>query len=165
MSEVNTSQYNNKTQNTFKNLLFTLLAAFFILMISTQYHLSYAQDDVITVYKSPTCGCCKKWVSHLEDNGFKVKAINSSNMTKIKDEKGVPVNVRSCHTASTSDYVIEGHVPAADIKKLLAEKRPVAGLAVPGMPMGSPGMEGKRSDHYAVYEFNKKGHNRVVSTY
>ena len=143
----------------------SFFVAFFILMISTQLHLTYASDDVITVYKSASCGCCKKWVSHLEENGFKVKSVNSNNMTKIKDDNGVPNAARSCHTATMGNYVIEGHVPAADIKKLLAEKRTVAGLAVPGMPMGSPGMEGARKDNYSVYEFDKKGRARVVTKY
>ncbi|MFK5986744.1 MAG: DUF411 domain-containing protein [Pseudomonadota bacterium] len=151
----------------------SFFTAFFILMISTQLHLTYASDDVldnvldnvVTVYKSASCGCCKKWVSHLEANGFKVKSVNSNNMTKIKDENGVPKGARSCHTATVGGYVIEGHVPAADIKKLLAEKRAVAGLAVPGMPMGSPGMEGARKDNYNVYEFDKKGRARVVANY
>jgi len=134
-------------------------------MISTQLHLTYASDDVITVYKSPTCGCCSKWISHLEENGFKVKAINSKNMSKIKDKHNVPVAARSCHTAIIGDYVIEGHVPAADIKQLIAEKRSVAGLAVPGMPMGSPGMEGPRKDKYNVYEFEKNGHTKIVTKY
>ncbi len=122
-------------------------------------------SEVITVYKSPTCGCCKKWITHLEDNGFKVKAIDSNDMASIKDQQGVPMGARSCHTAVVNDYVIEGHVPAQDIKNLLKEKRAVAGLAVPGMPMGSPGMEGSRVDKYMVYEFDKTGHAKIVSKY
>ncbi len=122
-------------------------------------------NEVITVYKSPTCGCCKKWITHLEDNGFKVKAIDSNDMASIKDQQGVPMGARSCHTAVINNYVIEGHVPAQDIKNLLKEKRTVAGLAVPGMPMGSPGMEGSRVDNYMVYEFDKTGHAKIVSKY
>jgi len=154
-----------------------LFIAFVLLMISTQLHLSYASDEildnvpvnvpvnVVTVYKSPTCGCCTKWISHLEENGFKVKAINSNNMSKIKDKNGVPVSARSCHTAIIGGYFIEGHVPANDIKKLLAEKRDVKGLAVPGMPMGSPGMEGPRKDKYNVYELSKNGKAKIVNQY
>ncbi len=122
-------------------------------------------SEVITVYKSPTCGCCKKWITHLEDNGFKVKAIDSNDMASIKDQQGVPIGARSCHTAVINNYIIEGHVPAQDIKNLLKEKRSVAGLAVPGMPMGSPGMEGVRVDKYMVYEFDKTGHAKIVSKY
>ncbi|MFK5894994.1 MAG: DUF411 domain-containing protein [Pseudomonadota bacterium] len=165
MPAINHSQLNHKSHNTFKYLIPALVAIFFTIIISTQYRLSYAQDNVITVYKSASCGCCNNWISHLKENGFKVNSINSSNMTQIKDEKGIPIGARSCHTATIGDYVIEGHVPAADINKLLAEKRSVAGLAVPGMPMGSPGMEGKKSDAYAVYEFDKQGRARVVANY
>ncbi len=161
MSQVN----NNNSWNFNKIILPALFILIFILVISILYYQSYAQDEVITVYKSPTCGCCKKWVKHLEDNGFKVKTIDTSRMSQIKDEKGIPAGARSCHTASIGKYVFEGHIPAADIKKLLAEKRPVAGLAVPGMPMGSPGMEGDHSDSYVVYEFDKQGNARVISKY
>ena len=104
----------------------------------------------ITVYKSPTCGCCSKWVEHLESNGFVVEAKNSNNLDSIKRELGIEPQFQSCHTAKIGNYVVEGHVPAADIKKMLAEKPDIHGLAVPGMPMGSPGMEGPRKDNYNV---------------
>ena len=104
----------------------------------------------ITVYKSPSCGCCSKWVEHLESNGFVVEAKNSNNLDSIKRELGIEPQFQSCHTATIANYVVEGHVPAADIKKMLAEKPDINGLAVPGMPMGSPGMEGPRKDNYNV---------------
>jgi hypothetical protein len=160
-----TAEKNTSKQKLWPIITLSFLSAFVILMVSTQLHLTYASDDIITVYKSASCGCCRKWVSHLEENGFKVKSINNSNMTKIKNDNGVPKAARSCHTAIIGDYVIEGHVPAQDIKKLLAEKRSVAGLAVPGMPMGSPGMEGARKDNYSVYEFDKKGRARAIAKY
>ena len=95
----------------------------------------------ITVYKSPTCGCCNKWVSHLRDAGFKVNTINSDDLESIKLSAGVQPFLQSCHTALVDGYVVEGHVPASDIKRLLQERPAVTGLAVPGMPAGSPGME------------------------
>ncbi len=116
-----------------------------------------AQPQEITVYKSATCGCCKKWVTHLQDNGYTVKAINVADINTIKKEQGVPGHLSSCHTALVDGYVIEGHVPAADIKRLLVERPKTKGIAVPGMPMGSPGMKGSRKDNYNVVTFNGNG--------
>ena len=114
----------------------------------------------ITVNKSPTCGCCKLWIAHLEEAGFVVNPLDSDDMTAIKQRYGVPENVRSCHTAVIDGYVIEGHVPADDIKRLLAEKPDATGLAVPGMPLGSPGMEVPgRVDDYKVLLFNGAGYS------
>ena len=98
-------------------------------------------DETITVYKSPSCGCCKMWIEHLESEGFTVEAFDSDDMTAIKKELSVPRQMSSCHTAKVGGYTIEGHVPAADIRRLLAEQPDADGLAVPGMPVGSPGME------------------------
>ncbi|MFV1974012.1 MAG: DUF411 domain-containing protein [Thiohalobacterales bacterium] len=119
--------------------------------------------EPITVYKSPTCGCCTKWVSHLQENGFEVEPINRQNMNEVKTEAGIPRKLASCHTAMVGGYVIEGHVPAADIKRLLKERPEVAGLTVPGMPMGSPGMEGHRKDNYKVLTFTRTGDTTVFS--
>lgn len=119
----------------------------------------------VTVYKSPTCKCCDKWVQHLEDNGFNVNTVNKFNMKTIKSEKDIPQQLASCHTAVVDDYIIEGHVPAIDIKRLLKEQPAIAGLAVPGMPMGSPGMEGARIDAYNVMTFTKDGSSTVFSQY
>lgn len=120
----------------------------------------------ITVYKSPTCGCCKKWITHLEDNGFDVTAKNVANVGPIKAENGLPPVLGSCHTALIDGYVIEGHVPADDIKRLLKEKPAITGLAVPGMPVGSPGMEqGARKDRYDVVAFDNKNQMSVFSSH
>jgi len=119
----------------------------------------------ITVYKSPTCGCCKKWVSHLESNHFKVIAHDTLDMDKVKRELGVPASLGSCHTAVINGYIIEGHVPASAIQRLLKEKPAVAGLAVPGMPMGSPGMEGPRKDPYNALVFNRSGDAAIYERY
>lgn len=124
-----------------------------------------AELESITVYKSPTCGCCTKWVRHLQDNGFEVEAINRSDMSDVKSEAGVPRQLASCHTAVIGGYVIEGHVPAPDIKRLLEERPDVAGLTVPGMPMGSPGMEGHRQDKYEVLTFTRSGDTTTFSRY
>jgi hypothetical protein len=119
--------------------------------------------ESITVYKSPTCGCCSKWVSHLQANGFEVEAIDLQDMKSVKAEVGISRQLSSCHTAKTGGYVIEGHVPVDDIKRLLKERPDVAGLTVPGMPMGSPGMEGHRKDNYDVLTFTKTGETAVFS--
>ena len=109
----------------------------------------------ITVYKDPSCGCCTAWVAHLRANGFAVTTHDRPDVDTLKDSMGVPAALRSCHTAVIGKYIVEGHVPAADIKRLLAEKpKGVQGLAVPDMPAGSPGMEmGSRKDRYDVVAF------------
>ena len=106
----------------------------------TQVVLAQA-PPVITVVKDPGCGCCNLWVAHLKKAGFTATVTESSAIAALKDSKGVPKGARSCHTGTVGGYVIEGHVPADDIKRLLKERPAVAGLAVPGMPSGSPGME------------------------
>jgi hypothetical protein len=120
---------------------------------------------VISVYKSPTCGCCNDWVDHLKDNGFEVKTYDSNNMGDIKQRLGVTPQLASCHTAMVDGYVLEGHVPAKDIKRLLEQRPKVTGLTVPGMPMGSPGMEGNRVDKYDVLTFDKAKNTEVFSRY
>lgn len=119
----------------------------------------------VTVYKSPTCGCCKKWIKHMQDNGFEVKAHDMQKIDSIKSMSGVRKEFASCHTATVGGYVIEGHVPAADVKRLLAEKPKVRGLTVPGMAAGSPGMEGPRKDKYQVLTFDNKGIVGVYADY
>ncbi len=124
-----------------------------------------AEAMEVTVYKSATCGCCNDWIKHLKANGFSVTAHDVRNLEQIKRQNGVSQKLGACHTATVGGYVIEGHVPAQDIKRLLAEKPAVAGLAVPGMPMGSPGMEGPRKDPYDVYTFDKDGSISVYARY
>jgi len=137
-----------------------LVAAFFATPAIT-----YAEQILpkITVYKSPTCGCCTKWIKHLEKNGFDVEAYNSKNMAAVKRQIDVKPQYQSCHTAMIDGYYIEGHVPADDIKRLLKEKPEAIGLAAPGMPMGSPGMEGHRKDSYSVLLISKEGDQKVFS--
>jgi hypothetical protein len=109
-----------------------------------------AAAPVIEVYKSASCGCCGGWVKHLEQNGFTVKAHNVDNPSDYRQKFGIPAQLGSCHTAKVAGYALEGHVPASDIKRLLATRPKATGLAVPGMPMGSPGMEGADKDAYDV---------------
>jgi hypothetical protein len=123
------------------------------------------KKPTITVYKDPSCGCCKNWIEHLIKHGYRVDAKDTPAMADIKRTLGVPEALTACHTAVVNGYLIEGHVPAADIAKLLEEKPKVAGLAVPGMPMGSPGMEGPRRQHYQVLSFDKSGKTKVFASY
>ncbi len=119
----------------------------------------------VVVYKSPTCGCCSLWVDHLRANGFTVVARDTSDMAAIKRRLGVPAAMESCHTSIVDGYIVEGHVPAADVERLLSARPAVVGIAVPGMPMGSPGMEGPRSDRYDVLTFDRAGRSTVFSSH
>lgn len=126
-----------------------------------------AQAASYTMFRDPSCGCCEAWAAHVRDGlHARVAVKDSANMTGIKDREGVPGELRSCHTMIVDGYVIEGHVPAADIARLLRERpEGVQGLAVAGMPMGSPGMEvSGRSQPYQVIAFGKAG-RRVFSSY
>ena len=112
----------------------------------------------ITVYRSPTCGCCKGWIDHLRSHGFEVTDVQRDDVNSTKQQLGLPQELASCHTAVIDGYVVEGHVPADDIKRLVAEKPDLAGIAVPGMPVGPPGMEmGARKDPFAVIGFDREG--------
>ena len=121
----------------------------------------------VDVYKSPTCGCCSKWVDHLREQKFTVRATDTDQVEAIKTKHGVPTAVRSCHTALVAGYVIEGHVPAADIQRLLKERPAVVGIAAGGMPVGSPGMEvpGRPAEPYDVVSFDKNGRTAVFSSH
>jgi len=125
--------------------------------------LAMTAAPVITIYKDPNCGCCAKWVTHLASNGFVTTVKDTPDMDAVKKTMRVPADLQSCHTAVVDRYVIEGHVPAADIKKLIASKESVQGLAAPGMPMGSPGMEGGKADKYDVIAFSTDGKTRVFA--
>ena len=117
----------------------------------------------MTVYKSSTCGCCSKWVEHMQANGFEVKAIDVDDIDKVKRERGVPDSAASCHTAVVNGYLVEGHVPADAVLEMLKEKPAIAGIAVPGMPMGAPGMEvpSGQKDAYSIVSFDKAGKTTV----
>jgi hypothetical protein len=115
-----------------------------------------AADEVV-VFKGRACGCCLKWIDHLRGAGFEARGVNVSRLSAVQARFSVPQDLRSCHTAVVAGYVIEGHVPAADIRRLLRERPTIAGLAAPGMPLGSPGMEGRNSKPYRIMSFTKDG--------
>ena len=123
------------------------------------------RQPLVEVYKSPTCGCCSKWVDHLRNRGFEVRVTDSDAVDELKTKHGVPRQARSCHTALVGGYVVEGHVPAADVQRLLKERPRIAGIAVPGMPIGSPGMEvpGVKPQPFNVIGFGKDGEARVFA--
>jgi hypothetical protein len=120
----------------------------------------------VTVYKSPTCGCCAEWVAHLRRQGFRVKTEDVTDLQPVKTRHGVPAALQSCHTALVDGYVVEGHVPADLVDRLLRERPKVAGIAVPGMPVGSPGMEvpGRPAERYQVVTFDRGGQTGVFAT-
>lgn len=119
---------------------------------------------VVEVYKTSTCGCCSKWVDHLKQNGFTVKATDVADINEVKTRHGVPAEGASCHTALVGGYVVEGHVPAASVRRLLRERPAVVGISVPGMPIGSPGMEGPNPEAYDVLSFDKTGALKVYQS-
>jgi len=117
----------------------------------------------LTVYKSPACGCCVKWIDYMRARGFSVKTVDVESIAEVKRTWGVPTNLSACHTTIAGSYVIEGHVPADVVTRFLRERPPVAGIAVPGMPLGSPGMEQPtgRVEPYAVMSFDRTGRTAV----
>ena len=124
-----------------------------------------AAAPLVTVYKSATCGCCEGWIDHLKANGFTVNAHNVADTSDYREKYGIPQELGSCHTGVVQGYALEGHVPASDIRRLLAERPKAAGLAVPSMPMGSPGMEGNRRDPYDVFLVQAGGRRSVYRHY
>lgn len=130
-------------------------------------HEAAASGTEITVYKSPACGCCGKWIEHLQAAGFQVKVMetpDANELIAVKERHGITPQLAACHTALVGDYVVEGHVPADVIKKMLAEHPAIRGIAVPGMPVGSPGMEGPAPQHYDVLAFDAAGHTSVYAS-
>lgn len=123
-----------------------------------------AAPTPMTVYKSPTCGCCKEWVTHVSKNGFAPKVIDMDDLTKIKKDAGVPDELQSCHTVLVGSYVVEGHVPADLVQKMLTEKPKIVGIAVAGMVVGSPGMEqGNQKVPYSVTAWTRDGKTSVYA--
>ncbi|QNA89061.1 DUF411 domain-containing protein [Massilia sp. Dwa41.01b] len=127
--------------------------------------LAGAAQPIVEVYKSASCGCCKGWIRHLEENGLSVRAHDVPDTSEYRAKFGIPQALGSCHSARVGAYAIEGHVPASEIKRLLATKPKAAGLAVPAMPLGSPGMEGPRNDPYDVLLVAKDGKTSVYRHY
>lgn len=152
--------------------LYRAVAVTFIAMTPLGAAAATPVDDatVMTVYKSPSCGCCERWIEHVENNGFTTRVKDTNRINAIKKENGLPREMASCHTALIDGYVIEGHVPASDIQTLLETETPAfgdrtLGLAVPRMPHGSPGMETGRQDDYSVFSFTSDGQRSVFQRY
>lgn len=138
--------------------------SFFLLPLLFAAWSGMAAAATIVVHKTPWCGCCVKWVEHLQAEGFTVEVRELEDLDPVAQELGVPDALRSCHTAEVAGYAIEGHVPAADIRRLLEEKPQAAGLSVPGMPIGSPGMEqGDRREPYASVLFTRDGNMSIFA--
>ena len=139
--------------------------AFLVLGVLWVFGYQESKAAEVIVYKSPACDCCGNWISHLEKNGFTVAVENVDDMDSVKKRLGVPENLESCHTARVGGYIVEGHVPAADIRVLLKQRPAVKGISVPGMPMGAPGMEypGQKPEKYEVLTFTQDGKSRVFS--
>ena len=136
------------------SLIVAVCATVFFWLAPPNAALAQGNSPQLTVYRSPTCGCCKDWVAHMKSAGFQIDDNVTSQMASIRQTYGVPEKLSSCHTALIDGYVIEGHVPAADVQRLLTERPDVVGLTAPGMPIGAPGMEmDDRSDPYTVFAF------------
>lgn len=124
------------------------------------------EPTAITVYRSMTCSCCGKWLEHLKQNNFTIKDVPTEDMQAIKTKYGVSEKMASCHTAIVDGYVVEGHVPADDIRAMLKTKPNIVGIAVPEMPSGTPGMEmGGKKDPYNVMSFDAENHNQVFKSH
>jgi hypothetical protein len=124
-----------------------------------------AEPATVEVWKSASCGCCRVWVKHLQDAGFRVRTTDLDDVAPIKRRFAVPPELSSCHTAVVAGYVVEGHVPATDIARMLAERPKIRGIFVPGMPVGSPGMEGPNGDKYEVLALDDAGHVSVFAVH
>ena len=147
------------------NRIITIAVPFAVLLSTAAAVQQKPAPVVVEVFKSPTCGCCSKWVEYMRKSGFDVRATNVSDLTAVKRKYGVPENFLSCHTATVGGYTIEGHVPAADVRRLLKERPAVVGITVPDMPAGSPGMEveGMKAQPFNVISFDKAGKTQVFA--
>lgn len=135
------------------------------LLLSAAAHAA-GPGETVTVYKSPTCGCCTGWVDYMRENGFEVEAHNTDELTELKASLGLTDGrLMSCHTAVVDGYLVEGHVPVQDIRRLLAERPDVIGITAPGMPQMSPGMHSVEPKGYDVLSFDKQGNVEVFSRY
>lgn len=146
-----------------------MLAALVAAVAAPAPALARTDAPLVEVWKSPTCGCCKDWISHLEANGFKVQVTETDAAAAMRAKLGIAPQYGSCHTARVAGYAVEGHVPAREIRRLLAERPTAVGLAVPAMPIGSPGMDGPayggRRDPYDVLLLKKDGGSTVFKSY
>lgn len=150
----------NKTFYTLAAVLVVASVVFWIFMFQNRTEVLYGDyqsaEISLTMYHSPTCGCCVKWAAYLENNGVNVTTKESMNLEAVKKEHGVPNQLSSCHTAIVDGYVVEGHVPVEDIRKMLAERPNVVGISVPGMPPNSPGMDMPSDETYQSVLFDEE---------
>lgn len=145
-----------------RNTFWTVVVISLIATLVTAMHMQARVADVV-VYKSPACGCCTKWVEHLRRAGFVVDTVDTADLMHVKRSLGVPRDLASCHTAEAGEYLVEGHVPADLVRRLLREKPGIRGLAVPSMPPGSPGMEHPNPVRYDVVSFDADGKTSVYA--
>lgn len=157
----------SQIRQTIKRFAACLVAIAAIILLTTTTRAEAASDALeMTVYRDPACSCCGGWIDHLAAEGFQPSNVPTPDMDALKQQYGVPDELESCHTAVIDGYIIEGHVPADDIKRLLAEHPDVVGIAVPGMPTGTPGMEsGDTRDSFTVFSFDEQGHTDVFNQY
>jgi hypothetical protein len=146
-------------------LTLAALAALGITTAAAPSRVDHSGKPTITVYKDPDCGCCKNWIEHLIKHGYTVKVKDTRELKKVKQSLGIPEKLEACHTALVGAYLVEGHVPAEDIDRLLKTKPKVAGIAVPGMPAGSPGMEMGAKQPYSVISFDRAGKTAVFASH
>lgn len=133
-----------------------ILLSLLLLTVLVPAHAALADEPVkATVYKDPNCGCCHNYVSYLRENGFEVEVVDTGDLSSIKQSHGVPEDLAGCHSTIVGGYVVEGHVPVAIVKRLLQEKPEILGISLPGMPLGSPGMDGDKEGPFVVYEIAK----------
>jgi hypothetical protein len=146
-----------------KKLIVTLSGVSLLIILVLAFTLQGKAEPTVIVYKSPTCGCCTKWVEHMRASGFKVETHDLRDVSPVKAEYGVTRDLASCHTAIVDGYVIEGHVPAKYVRRLLEERPALKGLSVPGMVTGSPGMEGRYVEAYDMVAFDEAGRTSVYA--
>jgi hypothetical protein len=153
-----------------KNIFFSIFGVVLILIVvfvlissnKTNNDLTNSKGD-ITIYKSPTCGCCVKYSAYLKDQGYNVEIITAQDMQSIKNKHQIPSNLESCHTSIVGEYFVEGHVPIEVIQKLLEEKPNIDGISLPEMPAGTPGMPGTKSEEWQIYSLKDGQVNKYIS--
>ncbi len=157
---------NKKNKKTLLILSIAVLGVFLIgygLKSTSKNDTGVGSDKVVTVYKTPTCGCCGVYVAYLRKKGFTVKVEDMSSLSSIKSKYNIPSEMESCHTTVVGNYVVEGHVPVETINKLLTEKPDIKGIAIPGMPAGSPGMPGTKQGKFTVYSITESGNTPIYT--
>jgi hypothetical protein len=140
------------------------IPALWLALVAGVTSLSALAAEPMTVYKSQYCGCCEQWIKHMQDNGFELKVVNTEQLEPIKQQHGVTPQLASCHTALVGGYVVEGHVPAADVQRMLDKKPAIRGLTVPGMPQSAPGMD-IPGQPYQVLAIDEAGQTALWASY